>query len=42
MSDVSFVDKNDILHETVNIYDEILRDPTEGDLKAAKDANKGD
>ncbi len=42
LSDVSFVDKNDILHETVNIYDEILRDPTEGDLKAAKDAKKGD
>ena len=42
LSDVSFVDNNGILHDTVNIYDEILRNPTEGDLKAAKGASKGD
>lgn len=42
LSDVSFVDENGILHDTVNIYDEILKNPTEGDLKAAKGAKKGD
>ncbi len=36
LRDVSFVDDNDILHETVNIYDEILRNPNEGDLEAAE------
>lgn len=38
LSDVSFVDENGILHETVNIYDEILRNPDEADLESVEKA----
>ena len=35
LSDVSFVDEKGVEHATVNIYDEILRNPDQGDLEAA-------
>ncbi len=40
LADVSFVDKNDILQDTVEIYDEILKKPAESDLKEVREAQE--
>lgn len=40
LEDVSFVDDKGISHNTVNIYDEILRNPTKHDLELAVKAMK--
>ena len=38
----SFVDEKGILHNTVNMYDEILKNPSKHDLETAVKAMKGD